>query len=472
MKITRVLLCAILVSSCSKEEISIEQTLITEPSNLQVEITPINIQHQYTSKILLGLDIAVNGAVNYLDNTKTEHLILTPSPSRWSLAESVPLPTMVFKKIQGIWETPQYFDNINMGMGGRDVFEFGEGSWLWADTGPEIIDAPAPMNHLYISKTVNQVTTWTQVSQYKSFYHGGSAGDLNYDGLLDVVGINLTPSENPDGERIHTYIQNIDGSFTQQKLIDVTVATTDCMDSSNPGANCPSYAGSSVLVHDVDNDGFPEIIKGSSIRFDTDIIQNSLEIYTDKDKDGVYSMLEFTPLMSFWLDTNYAASQIKPYDFDQDGDEDLFVFFENTATESTFGLGVLRNKGDGHFEDTGIQIYLPINEYLAREFELLDFDNDGDLDLIFNFLKTYPAPTGYILDTASNKVNLSNLIWENNNGSFSKTTKDFSIEVEDISTIGFLKAFEVSGQFKFVGVQRLEPYSQGNINILEIIFNN
>jgi hypothetical protein len=457
---------------CSKEDLLEDTIEITPPNRFEISISPVKIDHQYTSYIVLGLDIAVHGAVNYLDNTGTEHLILAPSPSRWPLAETYPLPTLVFNKQQGSWSNPQYFNDINMGMGGRDVFEFGQGGWLWADTGPEIIDAPYPMNHLYVSKTVNRVTSWTQVSEYKSFYHGGSAGDLNYDGLLDVVGINLTPSENPDGERIHTYLQNQDGSFTQKRIIDVTVGTSDCMYSDSPDANCPSFAGSSVLIHDVDNDGYPEIIKGSSIRFDTDRIQNSLEIYTDKDKDGMYSMLEFTPLMSFWLDTNYAASQIKPYDYDQDGDEDLFVFFENTRTESIFGLGVLRNKGDGRFEDTGIKIELPLSDFLAREFELLDFDYDGDLDIIFNYLPEWPTPEEYIFNTVTNEVDLSKLIWENVNGTFQRTSQDLKVTVPDTKTIGFLKGMEVNNQFKFIGIQRLEPYSDGNVNILEIKFNN
>jgi hypothetical protein len=471
MKLSRLLVLLILTISCSKEEIIYEEIITNYPNSIEVSVTPIQIQHQYASKIILGLDIAVNGAVNFLDNTGSEHLILTPSPSRWSLAESVPLPAMVFKKTGGIWLNPQYFDNINMGMGGRDVFEFGQGGWLWADTGPEITDAPHPMNHLYISKTENQVTSWTQVSKYKSFYHGGSAGDLNYDGLLDVVGINLTPSENPDGERIHTYLQNTDGSFTQKKIIDVTVGTSDCMYSVNPPANCPSFAGSSILVHDVDNDGFPEIIKGSSIRFDTDLIQNSLEIYTDKDKDGIYSMLEFTPLMSYWLDSNFSASQIKPYDFDRDGDDDLFIFFENTRTEGLFSLGILRNKGNGTFEDTGVKFPLPQSAYNAREFELLDFDYDGDLDIVFNLLADWNDQTDDIMNPSTDEVRLSNLILENTNGTFEKSSKDITVKIDNTKTIGFLKAVEINGVVKFIGIQRIQPYSEGNINILEITLN-
>ena len=355
-----------------------------------------------------------------------------------------------------------------MGMGGRDTFEYGIGSYLWADTGPEVTDSPAPMNHLYTSETVNGNVIWTQVSKYKSFYHGGSAGDLNYDGLVDFVGINLTPSENPDGERIHTYLQNKDGSYSQKKIIDVTVGSTNCMYEDNPSINCPSFAGSSILIHDVDSDGFPEIIKGSSIRFDTDIIQNSLEIYTDKDKDGIYSMLEFTPLMNYWIDTAYSSSQIKPYDYDRDGDDDLFIFFENTRTEGMFGLGILKNRGNGTFEDTGIKIDLPQSAYNAREFELLDFDYDGDLDIMFNLLVDWNDQTDEVMNPTLNTVNLNNLIWENENGSFVNSTKLNTVEIKDTKSIGFLKAVQVLGKVKYIGVQRLTPYEDGNINLIEI----
>ena len=468
MKKYYILLAILISTGCTKEIEDIEDINPIIEQGVVVKISPITITHPYASKIILGLDIAVNGAVNFIDNTGIEHIILTPSPSRWSLAETIPLPAISFIKNNDIWSVLQYFNDINMGMGGRDTFEFGIGSYLWADTGPEISDAPDPMNHLYISKTENKVTTWTQVSKYKSFYHGGSAGDLNYDGLIDIVGINLTPSENPDGERIHTYLQNIDGTFTQKNIIDVTVGTTSCMYENNPSANCPSFAGSSILIHDIDSDGYPEIIKGSSIRFDTDIIQNSIEIYTDKDKDGLYSMLEFTPLMSYWVDRDYSSSQIKPYDYDKDGDEDLFIFFENTRTEGMFGLGILRNKGNGTFEDTGVKIDLPQSAYSAREFELLDFDYDGDLDIMFNLLADWRDQTDEIMNPNLNEVNLGNLIWENINGNFQKTSKVIKVNIENTASIGFLKAVEVLGKVKYIGVQRLSPYESGKINLLEI----
>ena len=463
------LLILLTIVGCSKEtnqEIEIDKEL--QNSWPKVEISPITIQHPYQSEIILALDIAVNGALNFLDTSGKEHIILTPSPARWASAQTVPLPAISFIKNKETWEISQYFNEINMGMGGRDTYEISTGTYLWADTGPEVTDGPYPMNHLYISKTENKTTTWTQVSKYKSFYHGGSAGDLNYDGLVDVVGINLTPSENPDGERIHTYLQNTDGTFTQQNIIDVTVGNTSCMYENNPAANCPSFAGSSILIHDVNGDGNPEIIKGSSIRFDTDIIQNSMEIYTDTDRDGVYSMLEFTPLMNYWVDMDYSSSQIKPYDYDNDGDEDLFIFFENTRTEGMFGLGILRNKGDGTFEDTEVKIDLPQSAYNAREFELLDFDYDGDLDIMFNLLADWEDQTDDIMNPSTNKVTLSNLIWENINGEFSKTTKNITVQVENTAAIGFLKAVEVNQRVKYIGVQRLEPYRLGEINLLEI----
>ena len=451
--------------SCSKdmEEILPIPTVNQNTSNIIT--TPLRINHKYTERILLAMDISVNSAPDFIDPSGNEVILLAPSPARWPLAETLPLPVISLVKKSNVWSIEEYFDNINMGMGGRDIFEFGPGGFLWADTGPEIIDAPDPMNHLYISKTNNGKTSWTQVSTYKSFYHGGSAGDLNNDGLLDVVGINLTPSENPDGERIHTYIQNLDGSFTQRKIIDKTIASYTCP----PGEeNCPGFAGSSVLVHDIDNDGFPEIIKGSSIRFQTDIVRNSLEIYSDKDKDGIYSMLTSVPEMSYWLNSNISSSQIKPYDYDMDGDDDLFIFFEDTATEQDFGLGILNNIGEGKFEDSGIRIDRPINELLAREFELIDFDNDGDLDIMFNLLANWRGTGDIVMDVNNNTLDLSNLIWENDNGVFHKTNKLGKLPLPSVKSLKFLKAAKVGNRVKFFGIQCLEPYSNGYINLVEI----
>ncbi|MDF1826036.1 MAG: VCBS repeat-containing protein [Verrucomicrobiales bacterium] len=72
----------------------------------------------------------------------------------------------------------------------------------------------------------------------------------------------------------------------------------------------------------------------------------------------------------------FAGSQLYPADFDTDGDLDLFLI-----RPEGFPNSLLRNDGDGHFEDVTIELgLLSFNDTTAAAW--IDYDGDGLLDLL------------------------------------------------------------------------------------------
>jgi hypothetical protein len=108
-------------------------------------------------------------------------------------------------------------------------------------------------------------------------------------------------------------------------------------------------------------------------------------------------------------------------DYDDDGDPDLFV--------SNIGPNRLyRNRGDGTFVDVAAQ--LGVTEPEGRSFTswFFDYDNDGDLDL---FVSDYSIPTkavaGYYL--GGGPVGGQPRVYRNEGGSFVESSRELGLEM-------------------------------------------
>lgn len=84
------------------------------------------------------------------------------------------------------------------------------------------------------------------------------------------------------------------------------------------------------------------------------------------------------PIEHFPFDASYVFPSVSVVDFDGDSHEDLFLSSRWDPTQ------LLRNKGDGTFEDvthrSGLQNYVGVNCSIFA-----DFDNDGDQDALIGF---------------------------------------------------------------------------------------
>jgi hypothetical protein len=431
----------------------------TYAQNLKIVTSEIFLNHPKQADIWKGLPVSSLGTIDFIDPIGKEMMVITPSnqktPEPW-----IKVPTFTLVKENNIWVIKNYYDDINFGMGGRDVQKFGNDGYVWIDTGPELNTNGVftfPMNHIYLGTIIgNGIINWKQVSTDRSFYHGGYTGDLNHDGLLDVAAVHMKTTSKID-ERIHTFINKGGNNFTQEEIIVPKALFKQA-----------SWSAGTLIIDDVNGDNLPEIIKADYVHFSTDIVRHSIEVYTDPDKDGKYTELYFHPVMSKW-GGDIGAARLKLYDYDKDGDKDLFVKFEqNTAGLANYGgIRILNNNGKGIFsESTATSIDITLDKFIPAEFDLFDVDNDGDLDIVFNAFKNFDNPDELIYNYGGDKnvkyngnpatVNFGRLIYFNEgNGKFINKKIGLERYLENGAGIVWIKGFKVGKDFKFVCMQVL-----------------
>ena len=477
------ILSIFIITSCKKsiENLVItNSTIKTDTSNsMSIVSDTLVLDNSQKEFLWKGWNIAVNGTIDLIDNNNIETLILTPSFPR-DPAPIIHLPTIQLIKNNNHWAVTNYYNNVNMGMGGRDVEKFDKNGYVWADTGEEpsnVDPANFPYGNVWVATNIaNGNAKWTKVNQDLSFYHSTYSGDLNHDGKNDIVAIHMG-TRGKITDRIHTFINDGNDNFKQQIVI-VPTAATGCAYREQAGTpepgGCPSWSSGSIIMGDVNNDGYPEIIKGDYQHTSGDIIQHSIEVYTDSNHDGRYKRLDFHPLMGKWSE-NYGAARLKLYDYDNDGDLDLFVKFEKQLPDGSAvgALEIFNNDGHGIFSGPFFTIDLPQSKFLPAEFDLIDVDNDGDLDIVFNSMKNLNTADSLIYNFGgdgttnfnnSATIDFDQLIYINNGGKFSQCQKGFKHTFENGSGIVWIKAFKINNQFKFICLQKTGNYVRSNPN--------
>jgi hypothetical protein len=125
-----------------------------------------------------------------------------------------------------------------------------------------------------------------------------------------------------------------------------------------------------VIVSDVDNDGWPDIYVACD--------QTPSILYMNR-RDGTFA--DEAVLRGVALDDDGRALSgmgVAAGDYDNDGHIDLFR--TNFSDER---VTLYRNRGDGNFEETTIAAGLGVNtRFVGWGAAFLDFDHDGDKDLI------------------------------------------------------------------------------------------
>ena len=168
----------------------------------------------------------------------------------------------------------------------------------------------------------------------------------------------------------------------------------DCYGNTNFSdiSNCTGIIRGSVLIEDINGDGNPEIIGGAYTHnpdWNTpEEVHNSFEIFSDLNGNNEYEKLNFNNRMGWWDYDAIGSDEIKAYDYDNDGDKDLFVGLEGalqsqyTDTATFNGVQIFDNDGEGNFSFSGIEI--PFDDLRIARFDLIDIDMDSDLDLVFS----------------------------------------------------------------------------------------
>ena len=130
-----------------------------------------------------------------------------------------------------------------------------------------------------------------------------------------------------------------------------------------------SFAGTSVEVGDFNNDGFLDLLFTSENKGIRIFENHGNSRFSELKNSGQM----FAPLK------NVSSSDVRFFDFDNDGYQDILIAGQS-KTVGKRGLFLYHNDAPGKFSDAS-QL-LPDNVLSARQIDLFDYNEDGDLDLL------------------------------------------------------------------------------------------
>jgi hypothetical protein len=149
------------------------------------------------------------------------------------------------------------------------------------------------------------------------------------------------------------------------------------------------------------------------------------------------------------------TTSIKAADFNKDGNIDLAIATEGTNYN---GIEIWFNDGKGNFLPSNNKLDYTFDQLQFREFDVIDFDNDGYPDIILH------GWSGNLLKT-KNSLNINKLFWKNNNGVMGDYNK--GLDIPKI-TPSYVKVFKVNNKLTFLA---LNGNLDGTITINEIVVN-
>jgi hypothetical protein len=214
------------------------------------------------------------------------------------------------------------------------------------------------------------------------YFHGGATGDINNDGLVDIIaysgGSVLIP--------IHPtcYINKGGGNF---------LLSNDIFKGFNTDGSDNYYT---VDLFDIDGDGWLDLFLGGQEKLR--IIPNNKGVF-DRSKAMLVQSEKSLELMDMAF-----------LDFDFDGKKDILTM-SNKSGYNGFGLRLFLNKGNAFIDVTNTYFNISSGEgknAWIKWIHLFDYDQDGDIDVVGDGL------FGDLNGTKGRTI-----YWKNNEGKFS-----------------------------------------------------
>lgn len=376
----------------------------------------------------------------------------------------------------GEWEFENYYEEGSV-TGAFRNYSFIDtlGTIAFASHGSEAMK-PWPYGDLLIVKTIGKKLQWTKITTDKSFYHSVGTGDLNGDGLFDIVGLHMGSNtnvwENWNGiSGLDPWIQNTDSKFSRSRTI-----TTDSNWSKNP------VGSGAVYVGDIDGDSAPEIIKADySNSGNLPFFRYSFAIFKKNKALNKYYYSNSPEKMGIFENKQQGATSIKSADFNKDGKVDLAIASEGYPTNY---IQIWLGDGKGDFTPDQILSYndtargFPDSSNTYREFEIIDLENDSWPDIVvhpFHYgskFRINPKPFDNVTNPkgwVGNGIKLNHSIWKNNSGKFNQLEN--KIQFENIYP-AFMKGFKINDKLRFFGFEnKYSPSSPNKFIIYDVTIN-
>lgn len=360
-------------------------------------------------------------------------------------------PLVLLKRNEYSWEVIKVFNNIEISEIRNSEFSIDGKYLLISDHGPEWPDIEWPFSHLYIGEIVDGNIIWNKISENPSFYHDASIGDIDGDGIFDIVGGHLgTRNNNLDNP--HVYFGEVNNKFKEQKNI---------LPDAPEGGCCGD-----IEVYDLNNNGLNEIIRiggywereiidaveFNSTKDEFEIIFSLDEIIPENPITGTYSEININGYNSGFRGFMPRNNRFK--DFNGDGNMD----FINEKDGLTIWLG------DGNMNFSPFRLNLQGTEnndyYLMSGQRFFDIENDGDVDIVTK-VSNLGDPQ------RDDGIRLYNIIYINDNGQFKRlSNSEYFISNEEVYSSYYGMAL-----IPFLRQGRLSFFGKQGDNMVEIITN-
>ena len=358
------LIIIVLISSCSKDELFVEVSpkqnnldTIKNVAGLTVSENEVDIVYPEVSSDALSESIYHFPAKIHMETNGQEYIIHNPAAKLIGNSSFEYVAPIQMKKENGKWILDKIYKDIKLG-GSRNVDIINNKSYLVSDA-PELPGGIGVPSHNYLATMENGTLNWKEINSDKIWSHDISGGDLNNDGLMDVV----------CASPLSIYIQNPNGTFTKRD------------DLYKWEQRISAFA---VEIEDVFGDSTPEIITGGYYGSGDPLSKNNLAVYSFNKKTNQFEIVFDNKNPNLFFNYDMGATSIEVHDFNGDGKKDIAI-----AREGNFNVKPIRAveiwKGDGN----GNFSYLDKIEYNEDELDFTEFicedvNNDGFLDIILN----------------------------------------------------------------------------------------
>lgn len=396
-------LLIVLISSCSKDEmfLEVEEKITAKEIGLSVTQSDVDIVYPEVSQEALSSTIYHFPAKVHIESNGQEYIIHNPS-ARLVGNTFEHVPPIQMKKIGNQWVLDKIYKDIKIG-NSRNVDIINNNTYLVSDAA-ELPGGIGVDGQDYLVTMNGGELSWKKINQDKRWSHDISGGDLNGDGLMDVV------SASP----LSIYIQNSNGTFTKRD------------DLYKWEQRISAFA---VEVVDVNGDETPEIITGGYYGSGNPLEKNNVAIYSFNKETNRFEIVFDNKSPNLFFNEDLGATSIEVHDLNKDGKKDIVIARESHFnSKPTRTIEVWENKVSNDKFEFGYldKIVYTQDQLDFTEFICKDVNNDGNIDIILN-----GNGRGSLLRLESNsKFRLNHLIHLNDGkGKFSPFSgQDLNVE--------------------------------------------